>query len=295
MRGGHRGRQCLLAASQQLRSSANTPPGAAVESLFGAAVSRALSSASLSSSAQLALRVASTEARAVGTQPGLQQSQAAGRQAYAGLCSSFFSAAAQAASPAVSPAYGTHVAHGSLARRLAGVLAPARQLSGTAWRSQGAGMRQLRTLQQAPAISHAQASLLQQAMRHSSSAAQPAGRRASTAAMRQGKSGEQGLYIIAFVVAMVGVTYASVPLYRRAKWLKAPLWSHQYQGADTSPCAGCSARQQGMVALCSRASQSRPSSSSRRGTLYSSYCAACRPTLGVHTDHRTLLSMHLSG
>ena len=32
--------------------------------------------------------------------------------------------------------------------------------------------------------------------------------------LQQKKSGEQGLYIIAFVVAMVGVTYASVPLYR---------------------------------------------------------------------------------
>ena len=30
----------------------------------------------------------------------------------------------------------------------------------------------------------------------------------------QGKSGQQGLYLVAVVVGMVGITYASVPLYR---------------------------------------------------------------------------------
>ena len=40
------------------------------------------------------------------------------------------------------------------------------------------------------------------------------GRMQGLSDLQQKKSGEQGLYIIAFVVAMVGVTYASVPLYR---------------------------------------------------------------------------------
>ena len=48
----------------------------------------------------------------------------------------------------------------------------------------------------------------------SSRAGQQASGRLRLSEMQQKKSGEQGLYIIAFVVAMVGVTYASVPLYR---------------------------------------------------------------------------------
>ena len=51
------------------------------------------------------------------------------------------------------------------------------------------------------------------AARQLSTAAQSS-RQPSLLSSQQKKSGEQGLYIIAFVVAMVGVTYASVPLYR---------------------------------------------------------------------------------
>ena len=51
-------------------------------------------------------------------------------------------------------------------------------------------------------------------MCYSTRASQQGSSRIRHAEMQQKKSGEQGLYIIAFVVAMVGVTYASVPLYR---------------------------------------------------------------------------------